>query len=102
MWVVDHVLVEHCVRVAQDKSGQLFEVLLCLHVVLVELLARRWEKHCVDLRSRLRVLYPDVLAFESLGKHFAHLLVLSEKRRKAALAGSATAEAVHRPQNLLR
>ena len=79
MRVVDHVLIEHGIRIAQDKSWQLFEILISLQVILVDRLACGWEEHGVDFGGIGAAFDPKVLSVECLGKHFAHLLVFSEK-----------------------
>ena len=93
MWVVDHMLVEHRIWVADDKCRQLLKFLLSRDIVLVELFAGSWEEHSINLALAI-ALDPDVLAVESARQHFAHLLILAEERREAATAGCALAEAV--------
>jgi hypothetical protein len=81
MWVVDHVLVEHCIRVAQDEGGQLFEFFVPFQIVLVELLASRWEEHGVNLcLTRLSFVFnPDLLTVKCVCQHLAHLLDLTKE-----------------------
>ena len=49
MRVVDHMLVEHCIRIADNECWQLLEILFGLKVSLVKLFARGWKEHRVDL-----------------------------------------------------
>ena len=80
--VVNHVLVEHRVWIAQNKCRQLLEVVFSLRIILVKLLACGWEEHGIDLCVTL-ALDPDMLTVKCLCEDFAHLLVLSKERGKA-------------------
>ena len=96
MRVVDHMLVKHCVWVAENECWQLLEILFGLKVSLIKLFARRWKEHGVDLclsSTILIVLDPDVLSVEGRRKNLSHLLVLAENRSEAAAAGGSAAEA---------
>jgi len=81
VWVVDHVLVEHCIRVAQDECGQLFEFFIPFQIFLVELLTSSWEEHGVDfcLAGLHSIFYPDLLAVKCVCQHLAHLLDLAKE-----------------------
>ena len=96
MRVVDHMLVEHCIWIADNESWQLLEILFGLKVSLVKLFARGWKEHRVDLCLRptiLIVFYPNMLSIKSRCQDLAHLLVLAENRSEAAAAGGSAAEA---------
>ena len=95
MRVVDHMLIEHSVGIAENESRQLLEVFLSFKVSLIKLLTCRWKEHSVDLRfpsTILIVLDPEVLTVKRSCKNFSHLLVLAENRSEAAAAGGAAAE----------
>ena len=100
--VVDHMLVEHRIGIADNERWQLLEILLSFEVCLIKLLTRRWKEHCVDLRFRstiLIVLDPYVLSVKCRCKDLAHLFVLAENRSEAAAAGGTAAEAPTRLQD---
>ena len=100
MRIVDHVLVEHGIRVANDERRQLFKLFVRLEIVFVDLLASCWEEHGINLSLAL-AFDPDVLTVECFREHFAHLLVFAEERSEATAAGNATAEAIGRVERLL-
>ena len=65
MRVIDHMLVEHCIWIADNESWQLLEILFSFKVSLVKLLARRWKEHRVDFRlgsTILIVFDPNMLS----------------------------------------
>lgn len=80
VWVVDHVLIKHGVRVAQNECR--LPLIVKLHI-----LALGSEEHGVnDCLARSLVCNPKMLALKGLSKHVAHLLLVPEKGFEAAIA----------------
>ena len=100
MRIVDHVLVEHSIRVANNERWQLFKLFVRLEIVFVDLLASCWEEHGINLSLAL-AFDPDMLTVECFREHFTHLLVFAEERSEATAAGNATTEAISRVERLL-
>lgn len=65
MGVINHVLVKHSVRIAQDESG--FVLVGCAIVIIVGLVTGNSKEHCVDLSTGvLLVSDPTMLSFKIL------------------------------------
>jgi hypothetical protein len=85
MWVVDHVLIEHGVRVAQDK-GRLVLVVQS-RIAVIHLFTVHSEEHRIDncLASLIRP-NPSMFTLKGLCKHVTHLHRVAKERLKAAEA----------------
>lgn len=79
MRVVDHMLVEHGIGIADYKRILILESKVLIYVVFVAFFMSCWEEHSVDFCPRLFVLNPKVLPFEAFGQNCTHLLVLAKK-----------------------
>ena len=95
MGVINHVLVKHCVRIAEDESGLV--LIGSTIVIVVRLVTGYSEEHSVDLSTGiLFVSDPTMLPFKILSQDHAHLLSLSKKRCKLQAAGLSFAKTLAR------
>ena len=93
MRIVDHMLIEHRVRIANNERRQLFEVLVCFQIVFIELLCRGREKHRVNLGPSFDFRFnPNMRTVKCLSQNLTHLLILSKERCEAAFAGCTATE----------
>ena len=83
MGVVDHVLIEHGIGIADDDGWH--ALILGIILVVLDFLARSWKEHGVYLGLSLAILDPFVFSFECLGKHLPHLLYLSKQLLEATV-----------------
>ena len=80
MRVVDHVLVEHGIGIAENESWQLLKLFINFQIIFVKLFTGCWEEHSINLGSTFNLwLDPDMLTIECLAKHLTHLFILTKQ-----------------------
>jgi hypothetical protein len=90
MRVVDHVLVKHSVRVAQNKGRLVFIVQRVVRII--NNFAIGSKKHCVDDGLTLFLMVnPPLLPLKSERKNIPHLLGIAKKRSKTAITARSAA-----------
>jgi hypothetical protein len=90
MRVVNHVLVKHSVRVAQNKGRLVFIVQRVVRII--NNFAISSKKHCVDNGLTLFLMVnPPLLPLKSERKNIPHLLGIAKKRSKTAITARSAA-----------